>query len=118
MDHQTIFVSFILNSSDIACKPYPRDIMSWTESIYKPVFKDILGENTTSLGDKLPNFSLCENDYVINGLKIGGSAQTITKNRFVHHTSFLWDFCQDKMELLKVSKYRSKSMATSKQEFY
>lgn len=42
--------------------------------------------------------------------KFGGNAQTISKNRFLHHTSFLWDFDSRNMELLahppKAPKYR------------
>ena len=47
-------------------------------------------------------FCLREHDYVINDRKIGGNAQTITKDRFVHHTSFLWNFDAKKMSYLKV----------------
>lgn len=40
-------------------------------------------------------------DYVFDDVKFGGNAQAITKGRFVHHTSFLWDFSPDRMALLK-----------------
>ena len=33
--------------------------------------------------------------------KFGGNAQSITKGRWVHHTSFLWDFQAANMELLR-----------------
>jgi len=45
---------------------------------------------------------LRENDYVLGPRKMGGNAQSIIKNRWVHHTSFLWDFDVLKMRYLKV----------------
>ena len=50
-------------------------------------------------------FSLREHDYVIDDRKIGGNAQTITKNRWVHHTSFLWRFNPSNMLYLQVCMY-------------
>jgi lipoate-protein ligase A len=35
-------------------------------------------------------------------VKVGGNAQTITKGRWVHHTSFLWQFDPSRMGYLKV----------------
>ena len=49
-----------------------------------------------------PQFSLRENDYVLGAHKIGGNAQSIVKGRWVHHTSFLWDFDPAKMRYLQV----------------
>jgi hypothetical protein len=40
-------------------------------------------------------------DYVFDNLKFGGNAQSITKNRWIHHTSFLWDYDTRNMEYLK-----------------
>ena len=37
-------------------------------------------------------FNLRENDYIYDDRKFGGNAQSISKNRFVHHTSFLYDY--------------------------
>ena len=31
-------------------------------------------------------------DYVFGNRKFGGNAQSITKSRWIHHTSFLWDY--------------------------
>ena len=52
------------------------------------------------------HFSLRENDYLLGDLKIGGNAQTITKQRWVHHTSFLWDYCENNMQYLLMPKKR------------
>jgi len=48
----------------------------------------------------LPSFQLRENDYVLEERKIGGNAQTITGDSFLHHTSFLWDWDNTNMEYL------------------
>ncbi|CAI7906541.1 unnamed protein product, partial [Closterium sp. NIES-54] len=40
-------------------------------------------------------------DYVVGDLKVGGNAQSITGSSFLHHTSFLWDFCSHRMALLQ-----------------
>ena len=40
-------------------------------------------------------------DYVLGDVKFGGNAQAITKDRWVHHTSFLWGFNPERMALLK-----------------
>jgi lipoate-protein ligase A len=40
-------------------------------------------------------------DYVFGAHKFGGNAQSITKGRWVHHTSLLWDFQPANMHLLK-----------------
>lgn len=46
-------------------------------------------------------FKLTNNDYTMGDRKIGGNAQAILKNRWLHHTSFLWDFNDTRMALLK-----------------
>lgn len=100
VDHGTIFASIICNKDSIpALQPYPRPIMSWTEQLYGKVFN--------GFGD----FRLRENDYVFDTRKFGGNAQSIIKNRWIHHTSFLWDFDVKNMGYLKLPKrtpeYRS-----------
>ena len=40
-------------------------------------------------------------DYALGERKFGGNAQAISKDRWVHHTSFLWDYVPERMELLK-----------------
>lgn len=96
VDERTIFTSFIMNSADVpTCKPFPRDIMTWSRSIFAPVFA-----NLTS-GVK---FDLRDNDYILDNLKIGGNAQTIIKDRWVHHTSFLWDYLPENMKYLQMPK--------------
>ena len=97
VDDSTFFTSFIMNNKDADCKPYPRDIMQWSNIVFQPVFENFGGN---------VQFALNENDYVLNDLKIGGNAQTIIKDRWVHHTSFLWDFKAENMKYLLMPKKR------------
>ncbi|KAH6801518.1 Biotin/lipoate A/B protein ligase family [Perilla frutescens var. hirtella] len=91
VDQGTIFVTFICNKDAIpGLQSYPQPIMSWSSLIYKNIFQGI--------GD----FSLRENDYVLGNRKFGGNAQSITKTRWVHHTSFLWDYEVSNMGYLKM----------------
>jgi lipoate-protein ligase A len=61
--------------------------------------------NTTKSGNKAEDaasktnrfdsmtFALRENDYVLGNYKMGGNAQSIVKHgRWLHHTSFLWNY--------------------------
>lgn len=37
--HMSVFTTFIMNDSDVPTKPYPRDIMAWSETdVFGPVF--------------------------------------------------------------------------------
>ncbi|KAI5058158.1 hypothetical protein GOP47_0026328 [Adiantum capillus-veneris] len=93
VDENTIFVTLICREEAIEGLPlFPRPIMHWTEKFYNPVFK----EN--------PHFRLLEHDYVFGELKFGGNAQSIIKDRWLHHTSFLWDFCDFRMSYLRIPK--------------
>lgn len=88
IDEDTLFVTFIFNSKDVNVPGFPEHIYKFTETIYKDVFKD------------LP-FELKQNDYIFENRKFGGNAQYIKKDRWLHHTSFLYDYNPDLMDLLK-----------------
>lgn len=55
-------------------------------------------------------------DYAFGQRKFGGNAQAITKQRWLHHTSLLWDYDPTNMQLLKfpskVPQYRAVSLFT------
>lgn len=90
---------------------FPKSIMKWSEILFKEVMFDFFSTirmSATSATScqrqsfmSIPNkFSLRENDFVFDDKKFGGNAQYISGGkvgRFVHHTSFLWDFDPDKM---------------------
>lgn len=107
VDPSTLFASFIMNTQDVPSLPYPRDIMRWSEGVYGPVFERLCRTSSSSSTATTPSsFALRENDYVLGQHKIGGNAQTITKHRWVHHTSFLWDFDPELMRYLQLPKRR------------
>lgn len=47
-----------------------------------------------------------EHDYCLGLQKFGGNAQCLTKDRFVHHTSFLWNFQEVNMTYLRMPEKR------------
>lgn len=91
IDPQTVFASLICNSATIDVPLQPKPLLKWSESFYSPLF---------------PGFSLRENDYVLGDKKFGGNAQYIQKNRWLLHTSFLWDYAPDKMHYLLLPQKR------------
>ncbi|MCH9614639.1 MAG: hypothetical protein SP1CHLAM54_13980 [Chlamydiia bacterium] len=95
VDENTVFVSFICNKASHDFPAYPEPIMRWSEGIYKKVFN-------------LDDFGIQGNDYAIGNLKCGGNAQYIRKDRFVHHTTFLWDYSPENMEYLLMPKSQPK----------
>lgn len=85
VDEETLFVTFIGDMEGAT----PSKIHSFAEDHLKATF------------DHLP-FKLRENDYVLDDKKFGGNAQYITKSRFLHHSSLLWNWDPAKMSLLKL----------------
>ncbi|CAG9467799.1 unnamed protein product [Pedinophyceae sp. YPF-701] len=99
---------------------FPGPVMEWSARLFEPVFADSRGPGGASVA-----FGLTETDYTVSvgagsdqdgggarRLKIGGNAQAISQGRFVHHTSWLWDFDDASMALLleprKRPNYRGK----------
>ena len=98
VDESTLFITFICQKQLHSFPAYPEPIMKWTEEIYRDVFSH-------------PEFKLRENDYVFGQRKFGGNAQYIKKDRWLHHTSFLWDYAETNMQYLlhpkKTPSYRA-----------
>lgn len=92
VDHNTIFVTFIFNSSAHKFNPFPEPILRWTNALYQK-----------SLNIK--GFDLKENDYAIFDKKVAGNAQYLKKDRWLHHSTFLYDYNKDLMESLKHPKF-------------
>ncbi|KAH8940832.1 hypothetical protein BDL97_14G005300 [Sphagnum fallax] len=91
VDTDTVFVTLICRRDAVTLPDlYPRPIMEWTEHLYLPAFQTV------------PRFHLLEHDYVLGDKKFGGNAQSIIKDRFLHHTSFLWDYQDFRMAYLKL----------------
>ncbi len=92
VDNNTLFATFIANTKDFPqVSPFPEPIMRWTEAFYRPIFSP-------------HQFKLKQNDYVINDKKCGGNAQYIKKDRWLHHSSFLWDYNEKNMQYLQIPK--------------
>ncbi len=89
VDESTLFITFIFQKEALDLGCCPKKLLEWTETIYKPVFHP-------------QEFWIRENDYAIKNRKIGGNAQYFTKERLLHHTTFLWDYQQARMDLLKM----------------
>ncbi|MDN3507583.1 MAG: lipoate--protein ligase family protein [Simkaniaceae bacterium] len=91
VDEKTVFVTWIMGGDVLGIKPYPEPVLQWSTEFYKKAFE-------------IEGFGLIENDYVIGEKKCGGNAQYFRKNRWVHHTTFLWDYSDKNMELLLMPK--------------
>ena len=105
VDENTVFSTFVFNQHEVdGVDPFPNHIMDWTGALYKQVFP------------AHTQYKLRENDYVFGHKKIGGNAQSIIKDRWLHHTSFLWDYHPENMALLrqphKQPKYRNQRAHT------
>ncbi len=87
VDENTLFITFICQKQLHSFPAYPEPIMKWIEEIYKQAFSH-------------PEFCLRENDFVFGERKCGGNAQYIKKERWLHHTSFLWDYLPENMQYL------------------
>lgn len=82
VDEDTLFFTLILEK-----KTFPVELMEWTRELLAPAF--------------LPHTLLVEGqDYVIQDKKIGGNAQSFSKGRSLHHTSFLWTWDKERMKYL------------------
>jgi len=97
INEETVFITFICDSEELNVSSLPLEVFRWSEKIYKSVFEHL-------------DFRLQENDYVIGDKKFGGNAQYLRKNRWLHHTSLLFDYDPHQMKLLnfpeKVPVYR------------
>ena len=92
-----VVTSLIVDKGCEACAPFPRDIMKWTEDIYRKAFADLIDSD---------QFALRDHDYVFQDRKVGGNAQSIVKDKWIHHTSFLWDFDDADMRYLTLPEKR------------
>ena len=89
VDEGTVFCSLIFDQSGLPVPSTPRDVMQWSRELFRPAF--------------LPHeLVLEEQDYVLDGQKVGGTAQSFSRNRGVHHVSFLWSWQEERMAFLRM----------------
>lgn len=94
VDASTLFVTFICRHDALPISPcYPEPIMRWTEGLYAPLLPEGL-------------FRLRENDYVLGEHKFGGNAQYLRKDRWLHHSTLLWDYDVETMNYLLMPEKR------------
>ncbi len=86
VDDNTLFATFIMSRHSLPIEPFPKSILHWTADFYR----NALGLDLT----------LVENDYTLSNKKIGGNAQYLKKEKWLHHTTFLYDYDPKKMNLL------------------
>ena len=91
IDEETLFVTFICQQELFSFPAYPEPILRFHEALYQEAFEH-------------PSFQLRENDFVIGEKKCGGNAQYIQKGRWLHHTSFLWNYKEENMSYLLMPK--------------
>lgn len=87
VDKDTVFATWICNADDVKVACYPQQVHAWTVEFYQKTFPML-------------NMHLRENDYVIGERKWGGNAQYLSKGRWLHHTSMLWDYNSNNMNYL------------------
>lgn len=95
VDENTLFITFIMAKDHLDIPAFPEPILRWSADLYADAWQ-------------IPNFNLKENDYCIGEKKCGGNAQYIKKDRWLHHTSFLWDYSEDNMNHLRLPAKRPK----------
>lgn len=95
VDENTLFISLIFDRNTIDVAPYPEPLLRWSAELYTQSWQ-------------IPHFHLKENDYAIGPKKCGGNAQYIRKDRWLHHTSFLWDYADSNMDYLRLPAKRPK----------
>lgn len=88
VDESTLFITFICNSHETQVACCPEKVLAWTGKFYQTILSK-------------QGFCLRENDYALGERKFGGNAQYFRKERWLHHSSLLWDFCPDRMEHLR-----------------
>lgn len=87
VDENTLFFTLILNKEHLGTSAFPQNIMQWVAKLWQ--------EAHPQLG-----IDLQAQDYTIGKHKFAGNAQSILKDRILHHSSLLWDFQEKYLKLL------------------
>ena len=82
-DRNTFFITLLLARAAVPnLQPYPQPLLHYTAELYAPVFGRLGGE-------RADGFNVRGNDYCFGDRKFAGNAQSITRDKLLHHTSFL-----------------------------
>ena len=84
LDESSLLATWIMDRQHLPHLPHhPQGICQWIGELLKPL-----------------GISLHEQDFCLGSHKIGGNAQYCRPSRWLHHTSFLWDYSPERMALL------------------
>lgn len=90
VDEDTLFISLMGPKTLLPCSPFPCSIMNWTaDAFYRPLMGNL-------------GFALKGNDYALGNRKFGGNAQYLQKERWLHHSTLLWDYHPERMACLSM----------------
>lgn len=79
VDANTWFITTICNEQSVGVSAFPQQVLQWNGALLAPFLNPF-------------GFKVQENDYVLGNRKFGGNAQYLQKNRWLHHSSLLWDY--------------------------
>ena len=94
VDENTLFFTLICNRNALSLELYPEPILRWISTLYSPLFTE--------------GFALSENDFTMHGRKFAGHAQYLSKDRWLHHTSILYDYNETLMDQLLIPERQPK----------
>lgn len=92
IDERTIFSTLICHGKAVDIPRFPQQVLRWSGELYRHALQGL-------------DFSVQENDYVIGDRKFGGNAQYFRKDRWLHHSSLLWDFDVKNMQYLQIPQH-------------
>lgn len=104
------FLGIVMNKDDIVpFSPFPVGVMDWTSLIYADFIADMQRHSSTTISTTQQStnnenlqYVLNAQDYCLGQRKFAGNAQVLSRTRFCHHTSVLWD-----LETDAITKYLS-----------
>lgn len=83
-DVNTFFITLLLARTAVPhLPPYPQPLLDYTGRLYTPVFDRLGGGRVGG------EFGVRGNDFCFGYRKFAGNAQSITRDKLLHHTSFL-----------------------------
>jgi lipoate---protein ligase len=102
VDQETLFASWLINQDSLPhVALQPQALLQFIGDLIQPLGIQIEAQ-----------------DFTVQGRKVGGNAQYLRRGRWLHHTSFLWNYSPARMNLLKIpSKQPSYRAAREHHEF-
>ena len=90
-DQHTFFITLLLARAAVPhLQPYPQPLLHYTAQLYQPVFDSLGSGSGSGSSGGVGGFNVRGNDYCFGQRKFAGNAQSITRDKLLHHTSFLY----------------------------